>query len=309
MDRYSELTETMLWCTTTTHDVVKAFTKHWGFSHGLPSKLLSENWNLFTARLFTDVCRILGMCNVFTILCYQQTNSQAEQFNRTLSAALRYYIVDHPCTSGELIDALSYAYITQRHGGTVLSLIKLVFARPPPTLAIGTRSAIMRKHSPPQWYIHQKSRLATLIKTANNPLRKAQTWYKRFFDVRRHRTIGNVSQDDPIFVQATLADQTQKLAPIATGPFSVVAVDTHTITVQRLDSSVEKISCNLISNAFTTNKNSNHDTHPKDYDHSVTLDSPNLRRPHIFASHETFKQRGKACELFDFGAASLHDVE
>lgn len=54
--------------TTIAHDVSETFTKHWVFLYGPPSKLLSDNRKQFIARNFTDVCRVLGISNLYSIL-------------------------------------------------------------------------------------------------------------------------------------------------------------------------------------------------------------------------------------------------
>lgn len=66
-DRFPTLSKTVLLRTTTAHDVADAITKPWFFLYGPPSNLLFDKEKKFTARFVTDVCRILGIANPYTL--------------------------------------------------------------------------------------------------------------------------------------------------------------------------------------------------------------------------------------------------
>lgn len=112
------------------------------------SKLLSDNGKKFTARIFTGVCRILGISNVYTATNQSYSSGQAEKFGRTCPAALRHFAADRPCTWDNFTDALTHAYNTQPHSGTAFALFERVLAHPPSTLAIEARSIIVHKPFP-----------------------------------------------------------------------------------------------------------------------------------------------------------------
>jgi Integrase zinc binding domain/Integrase core domain len=65
-DRFSKLTRTVPMRTNTALAVAKAFCDHWVFAYGPPRFLLSDNGTQFTAKLFVEVCRELGIAKVFT---------------------------------------------------------------------------------------------------------------------------------------------------------------------------------------------------------------------------------------------------
>lgn len=71
-----------------------AFVNHSVFVNGPPDSLLSDNENQFVSKFFQNVCRILGIKNLFTTTYHPQLNGQVERFNRTILAALRHYVVD-----------------------------------------------------------------------------------------------------------------------------------------------------------------------------------------------------------------------
>ncbi|CDF35613.1 unnamed protein product [Chondrus crispus] len=87
-DRYSKLVRTVPLKKISAAHIAQAFVHHWVFVYGPPVKLLSDNGTQFTARFFQNVCRILGIRNVFTTTYHPQANGQVERFNRTLTSAL-----------------------------------------------------------------------------------------------------------------------------------------------------------------------------------------------------------------------------
>lgn len=180
------------------------------------------------------------------------------------------------------------------------------------SLAMEPRSATMRKPSLQQWYLQWKYPQATLIKTADNKLRKVQTRQKRYFHTRRRHRNDKVSPGNSVFTEVTLADQARKVAPIATCTIPVVAVDTPTVTIQRPDNSVEKMSRNRIAKTSPWHSNDNKYFLPHLRENFPILDLPSRRRAHVLASHgSTLKEGGKGSEPvnFDESATSIHDAE
>ena len=95
-DRFSKLIRTVPLKRITAMEIARAFTHHWVFVYGPLLALLSDIGPQFAAKLFIDICRIIGAKNVFTTTCRPQCNGQVERFNRTIINALRHYVADHP---------------------------------------------------------------------------------------------------------------------------------------------------------------------------------------------------------------------
>ena len=114
-DRYSKLVRTVPLKNISAANIAQAFVHHWVFVYGPPVKLLSDNGTQFTARFFQNVCRILGIRNVFTTTYHPQANGQVERFNRTLTSALRKYVGEHLKDWDLFSDAITLAYNTQVH--------------------------------------------------------------------------------------------------------------------------------------------------------------------------------------------------
>ena len=91
-DRFSKLVRTVPLKRITASEIAKAFVHHWIFPYGPPVSELADSGKQFVSQLFQEICRILGVKNVFTTTCHPQTNGQVERFNRTILSALRHYV-------------------------------------------------------------------------------------------------------------------------------------------------------------------------------------------------------------------------
>ena len=90
VDRFSKLVRTVPMKRITAIEAAKAFGHHWVLVYGQPLTLLRDNGPQFAARLFIDICRILGVKNVFTTSYHPQCNGHVERLNRTIINALRH---------------------------------------------------------------------------------------------------------------------------------------------------------------------------------------------------------------------------
>ena len=243
-DRFSKLTKTVPLSGVSASDVAKAFVYEWALVYGPPKELLSDNGTCFTARFFQDVCRILNVENMFTTTYHPQTNGQTECFNRTLKAAIKSYLDDHPRDWDLYAPILTYAYNCQPHTTTSLAPFELVLSRPPPVLAVPSRSRIRAKNAPEaltQW----RTVLRKSIRDAKAEMKKNQDRYKRKFDKRLRKQNENIVTGDSVFVRREIRDDNltrHKFAPLADGPFKVVKSDNRVVTIERPDGTVERMS-------------------------------------------------------------------
>ena len=121
-------------------EVAPAFTHEWVFNYGPPQNLLADNGKCFTSKFFQSVCKILNLDNQFTTTYHPQTNGQVERYNRTLKAAIKSYLDDHPTDWDLYTPTLTYAYNCQPHTSTSLAPFELILSRPPPALALQARN-------------------------------------------------------------------------------------------------------------------------------------------------------------------------
>lgn len=61
---------------------------------------------------FTEVCRIVGTKNLYTIRYHPQCNGKVERLNGTILSALRRYVGDHLRQWDCLTDSITHAYNT-----------------------------------------------------------------------------------------------------------------------------------------------------------------------------------------------------
>lgn len=79
-------------------------------------------------------------------------------------------------------------------------------------------------------------------KTAYEGLWKTQTRYKRHFDWRLCHTKDTMSPKEMVFIKSTLIAHPHILALVASRHLSSVALDTHSVKIQRPNNSEEKLS-------------------------------------------------------------------
>ena len=200
-DRYSKLVRTVPLKNITAAHIAQAFVHNWVFVYGPPVRLLSDNGTQFTARFFQNICRILGIRNVFTTTYHPQANGQGERFNRTLTSTLRKYVGEHPNDWDVFSDAVTYAYNTQVHRTTNIAPFELVLARAPRSLALQAEPTLEEFSSSRAYYLKWQSWLESLMRSADKSLRKEQGRYKRNFDARLRRPKYDIPSGSYVFLR------------------------------------------------------------------------------------------------------------
>lgn len=243
---------------------------------------------------------------------HPQTNSEVIQFNYTRLAALRHYFTGHPRAWDEFTNAHTYAYSAQPQRSTSFAPFELVLACSSSILAPKARPGIEQNHSPRQWYLRWKSRLAALMHTADQQLWQSQTQFKWYFDDLLRRTTDIVSPKDLLFVETSLANQLHILDTFARGRFLVMALDPHTVTIQRSDNSENQISGNHVANSTEPRLITTWELPPALHDHSCFSRLPTRRHHRTVAVYgSTLKVGGTGGRhaYCDNSSTPLHDVE
>ena len=237
VDRFSKLVRTVPMKRITAIEVAKAFVNRWVFVYGQPLTMLSDNGPQFAARLFIDICRILGVKNVFTTTYHPQCNGQVERFNRTIINALRHYLADHPKDWDLFTDALTFAYNTQVHRSAGISPFELVLSRRPRTLSLQAEPDISAVKTAREYHAKWKSSLSALMNTASRNLAKLQARYKPDMDKRTHPPGEVITKGSQVFLRKEYTNPRvegkHKLSPVAEGPFPVKEVNNDTLVIER----------------------------------------------------------------------------
>lgn len=121
-----------------------------------------------------------------------------------------------------------------------------------------------------------------------------------------------VLTDDSVFVGATWHNKPPKLAAGASANFPVKVQDPRTVTIQRINNSVGKISLNLVAKTMSPRPNLSPEPPHALHDHSRNSNLPVCRHSCPFASHGfTLKEgdTGGTTTNFDDLSAPLHDAK
>ena len=242
-DRFTKMTKTVPMKGISAAEVAKHFVNSWVFNYGPPEELISDNGGCFTAKYFQDVCKLLNVKNSYTKTYHPQTNGQVERYNRTVLAALRTYVADHPRDWDLYTDALAYAYNCQPHTSTSMAPFELVLSKAPGPLALEPMpsKASTRQDFKRQW----KHWLRDTLSTTKQRLDVAQARYKRNYDRRLRRQAEKIQVDDHVFLRVerkNLHDHRHKLAAVAEGPFRVKEAKDDTVVIEKPDRTVERVS-------------------------------------------------------------------
>ena len=242
-DRYSKLTRTVPLRKITAETVAQAFITHWVFVYGAPVKLLSDNGSQFTSRFFLAVCKILSIESVFTTAYHPQTNGQVERFNRTLVSTLRHYLADNQRDWDQYTDALTYGYNCTVNRMIGMRPFELVLSRTPSPLSLQQTPLLAPSASRAHFKFRFLAWLRGLMATADKNLIAGQDRYKNDFDKRIRLPTPEYQVGDQVLVNREAALRSEertdkdrvnnKLAPRTEGPFPVVKVDDHTVTILR----------------------------------------------------------------------------
>ena len=245
-DRFSKLARTVPLKRITAVEVAKAFVHHWVLVYGPPLLLLADNGKQSISKLFHEICRLLGVKNLFTTTYHPQTNGQVERFNRTIIAAIRHYVSDHPHDWDLFTDALTYACNTQPHDSTSIAPFELVLSRPPPRLSFDAEPTVGKIGTAAQYQTKWRVWLSALMSTAKVELEKRQARYKKNFDNRIGTPKDDIVVGYHVFIRKDYFNPTKeynhKLSPVVTGPYLVRQVDKHTVVIEIEDKTRERVS-------------------------------------------------------------------
>ena len=184
------------------------------------------------------MCKRLGIRNLFTTAYHPQTNGQVERFNRTILAALRRFTSEDQRHWDVFSNAVTFAYNTQSHSSTVFSPFELVLSRPPHPLAVEQTPAVsITGENPHQVRQRFVERIAKVVASARIKLAKSQARYKANYD-KTVRTSQPLKIGQAVFVRREQRAEdrllpSQKLKPKVDGPYEIIRVTSHTVTISR----------------------------------------------------------------------------
>lgn len=91
-DRFSKVTRSVTFKGIISLTVAR---EYWRSSYGSRTYLLLDNGVQIASKIFKNTCHIIRIQNLFTTAYHAQTNSKVKGFNRTISASILHYVVEH----------------------------------------------------------------------------------------------------------------------------------------------------------------------------------------------------------------------
>jgi len=102
----------------TAEECTRAYVTNVIARNGASAKLLSDQGRNFTSTFFREVCKILGVKQLFTTAYRPATNGQCERWNRSLSEGLSHYVNTCGNNWDTLVPLYLMTYRNTPHGST-----------------------------------------------------------------------------------------------------------------------------------------------------------------------------------------------
>ena len=109
--------------------VAKKIVEEWICHYGVPMIIHTDQGRQFEAKLFQELCQLLGVQKTRTTALRPQANGQVERFNRTLSVMLSIYSSENPKYWDRALPYVMAAYRSVKHESTGFTLNTMMFGR------------------------------------------------------------------------------------------------------------------------------------------------------------------------------------
>eukprot|EP00171_Calliarthron_tuberculosum_P008354 IDg8354t1 len=221
-DRFSKMVRAVPLRSISALTVAKVFVRDWVFVYGPPAKLLpTAKWNASTEHSRWTPCIRRGP----------------------------------PQKMARIHIEFGFAYNTQVHRSTGVAPFDLVLSRPPGPITMKVEQSLEDSKSHGHAKLQFLAQMRRLVGQSQATLAKAQARYKRDFD-KRVRPSAHIEVGDQIYLerQGPVANaapgdkQRHKLQSKADGPYPVVAITSHTVTITR-DGLNEKVTRDRVAKA------------------------------------------------------------
>jgi hypothetical protein len=93
-----------------TDDLIRIFAREYWRFHGVPMDIVSDRDSRFTAKLWSDFLRLVGIKSRMSTAFHPQTDGQTERLNQTLEAYLRSFVNYDMSNWAELLPMAEFAY-------------------------------------------------------------------------------------------------------------------------------------------------------------------------------------------------------
>jgi transposase InsO family protein len=198
-DTFTKFTEAYALRNIEAKTVAKKLVEEWICRYGTMSIIHSDQGRQFESRLFSEVCKLLGIHKTRTTPWRPKANGQVERFNRTLGALLCIYCQEETKYWDKHLPFITSAYRAAKHESTGHTPNMMVFgreARMPLSLLVG--NAAERVSASPVTGEEYVNQLALVFQKAYHSarlhLRKNAEIRKRRYDIGTSETQFSVGQ-------------------------------------------------------------------------------------------------------------------
>ena len=130
-DHFTRYSQAYVTKTQTAQTTAKTLWDKFIVHYGLPKKVLTDQGCSFESQLVADLCKLMGIQNVWTSPYHPQTNSQCQKFNSTLINMLGMLPKEEKSECKNHIGTLVHAYNCTQNSATGFSPYFLMFGRQP----------------------------------------------------------------------------------------------------------------------------------------------------------------------------------
>ena len=162
--------------------------------HGVPLQIHADRGTNFEAKVFQEVCQLLGIDKTRTTIRRPQSDGMVERANRTMQNMIASYISDKQNDWDEHLPLLLLAYRSSVHETLGVSPARMIFGRDltlPIDLAMG-RPVREEKHCVTDYAYELEQRLLDIHEYARKHLKIASDSMKRQYDVKTNHINYNI---------------------------------------------------------------------------------------------------------------------
>lgn len=206
--------------------IASVIASEWVTRFGCMSELYSDNGTNFVSEIMQDLCSLLSIERLTTIVRRPQSDGVCERFNHTVQSMLATALTDCVWDWDLLLPFLLMAYRSSRHESTGFSPNKMLFGRENilPVEAFTPETPDQKEFQAAEYVVHIQKMLQESHEKAMSHLQKAVEYQQRSYlnRLKSHR----YQIKDPVWYWRPVFKRGEcpKLLTFWTGPFFVVEV-------------------------------------------------------------------------------------
>ena len=225
--------------------VAEAFVSNWISYFGVPFELHTDKASYFQGKVFTEVCKILGLDKTRTTSFRPMSDGFVERVNQSLNNMLNCVIVDSPFNWDLLIKmcVLAYNSSTQESTGETPAMLMLGREVKLPVDLVLPYIGCKDSQNIPEYVLNLQSRLEKVHENARLKLQKAAIKQQHWYNNRLKENI--FSPGSLVYYNCPIKGNAPKESYYKwKGPY---------VVVQKFSNAVYKIALNANSKRFVVN--------------------------------------------------------